>query len=174
MSGNEKNDFDSYRTAKREIDAETREWINVTSQRAYDYGVLAIKNVLFVSGGALLAIPAIAGLSNKLDPTMAAGAGLLFAVAVGLSVLSIYVIHINWMSHFHLSLWNRQKQTKQAWDAYLPEYGWAGECDAVLQRKEKFHTRLINVTFFMPHVLGLAAFVFFALGCLKLYQSVGH
>jgi len=174
MAEQGKNDFDAYRAAKKEIDEETREEITTASQRAYDYGVLAVKNVLLVSSGALLAIPAISGLSDRLEPAMAASAGLNFAIAIGLSVLCIYIIHVNWMSNFHLALWSKQKMIKQVWENYLPDSIWENESESLLNRKEKFHQRLILITFFLPHLFGLGAFVFFAFGCLKLYQSVGH
>jgi hypothetical protein len=171
-----KDDLDGYRRAYVEISDGHDKRIEKTSGYAFEYGVLAIKDLLLVSGGALSALigfPAIAGLSDAFEPRLAALAGLAFGAAVALSVICIYAIRINWLSHFHVALWARQKAVKHACERFLHNIAWAGESEGELNSRIKRNTRVIGWTFVLPHILGVIAFIFFVYGAFRLYQSVG-
>lgn len=165
--------IEEYRRALVELDEGHNKWIETVSNRAFDYGVMAVKNVLFVSGGALLAIPAVVGLTDAFETRLAALAGLSFGVSVALSVLCIYIIHINWLSHYHVAFWEKQLAIKRVWEAHLPKQNWTGLSEDDLKRRIKRNTSMIGWTFVLPHVFGLFAFVSFAYGAFRLYQSVG-
>ncbi len=143
------------------------------SGRAYDYGILVVKNAFLVSGGGLFFVPTMVGLSASVDLSNAFVAGVLFGAGVLLALLGNYVIHINWTLHEVAwdSIYEIERiQIRQAYQRPYP----SDEADLVSANAT--HARVgwwINVTFWIPHVLAVAF-----LGCLIvaayfLYLSFG-
>ena len=141
-------------------------------QKAYDYGVLVVKNATLIAGGGLLSIPAIIGLAGSvsIDPDEAVAAALWFSGALLSTILAAYLIHINWLLHAsaHQKWWSDRQDYLAA--VYL-------EPDNKGNRKpfkhQDYHKFGIGVTFWIPHAL--AGFYVFAviLGFHNLYQAFG-
>jgi len=143
-----------------------------SGQRGYEYGTLVIKNAFLVAGGGLLFVPTMVGISDKIDLSLAAIAGGLFDFAVMLSLVSNYLIHVNWMrlEEAWEAVYEIEKtQTRQAFgrgfenDAIELE-----ECKKTLKRSGIW----VKWTFWTPHILGLIYLFALCLATYFLYRSL--
>lgn len=143
------------------------------SSRAYEYGLLVVKNSFMVAGGGLFFIPAMVGLSADVNLTFAFASGFWFALGVLLALIGNYVIHINWM--LHEKVWSQIYQIEriQIRDAF--DRGFLDDADdmAKLEASSKRAGFWIDVTFWLPHAL--VAIYLFALimAALNLYWAFG-
>ena len=64
-------DWQGYEPARLRNNEFHSEYLKSYSERGYEYGVLVAKNFMLISGGALIALPALAKLSNHYDEKMA-------------------------------------------------------------------------------------------------------
>lgn len=103
-------DYETYRKELKEAENFFEKRISDTQAKAYDYGILVVRNSVLISGGGLLAIPAIVGLSEniKINVGEIIIAGFSFAGGVFLSLVASYLIHSNW--NLHAQAW------KKHWD----------------------------------------------------------
>ncbi|GAB4383566.1 hypothetical protein [Albidovulum sp.] len=143
------------------------------SSRAYDYGILVVKNAFLVSGGGLFFIPAMVGLSADVDLSRALFAGVFFGLGVLLALLGNYAIHINWT--LHDAAWDRiheieRIQIRQAYKRAFPTD------DADLAAAKASHAKVswwITFTFWIPHVLAIAFVISLIAAAYFLYLSFG-
>ena len=147
--------------------------IESVSRRAYEYGILAIKNCLFVSGGGLLATPAIVKLSSSPDLKLATLAGLAFGIAVIVTIFVNYLAHINWT--LHEQVWEKHKELDSANIRKLTNSTFEKDAQLIarLPIEIKRINKRINCTFYLPHFCALVLFVCFVSGTLLLYFAVG-
>jgi hypothetical protein len=143
------------------------------SSRAYEYGILVVKNAFLVSGGGLFFIPAMVGLSASVDLSKAFIAGVLFGLGVLLALLGNYVIHINWT--LHGAIWEKffEIERIQIRKAYKVAFS-TDEADLVSAKAS--HARLgwwITITFWIPHVLAAAYVASLIAAAYFLYLSFG-
>lgn len=143
------------------------------SERAYEYGLLVVKNALLVSGGGLFFVPTMTTLSEKVEINYAIYSGVCFAACVLITLLANYFIHINWLLH------------EQAWEKIFEiekrSIRLAFECnlqnDAVDQpideRKLKRTGCWINLTFWIPHILSVLFLIGMSFGAYYLYLAFG-
>ena len=126
--------------------------ITNAEQKAFDYGVLVVKNSILISGAGLLSIPAIVGLSTDLnvDLSNAIYAAACFSAALLLSIVGAYVIHLNWMFHAaaHQKWW--EERQRFLLNDHFPKDGSQHANSAVHSNPYK---RRIYVTFWLPHLL---------------------
>ena len=161
-------DWQAYYNEIARRNEEHQEYINTYSARAYEYGVMALKNFTLVSGGGLLAIPAISAMAPDLAAKTAALSGFYFATSLVCCLLATYATHWNWMLNYHYREVIRQKDYNFTRDAFLPtlrEEDWQDPLDIKIAKL----FRKIKITFYMPHLLGLVGFVAFARACWVLY-----
>ncbi len=145
--------------------------ISDRESKAFEYGLIVVKNATLTSGGALLSIPAIVALSVDLEINMLAAstAGVLFAVSLILALLGTYIVHINWTLHV------------EAW-----ENMWREKADILkslhLDRKplsedelvpKSHYSKSIKLTFWLPHVIAVSYLICLVLGFVNLYKSLG-
>lgn len=149
------------------------ERIQDASKRAYEYGVLVVKNAFLVSGGGLFLTPAIIQLAKEPDLEKAALAGGLFAGAVLLALFSNYFIHINWM--LHEKVWRYYRSKDQIEIRKLAEREFKGDVED--QKKLEIeilnNSKWINRTFYLPHICAFSFIAFFISACFALYQALG-
>lgn len=145
--------------------------ISDREQKAFDYGTLVVRNSIFVSGGALLAIPTIAGLVSEIEVNIASAkiAGFSFAISLLLAIIGSYVIHINWV--FHVAAWEEYWERRQNFlrEQYLEE----GEHDTEITESKTKFDRWIVFTFWVPHVLAIIYLIFMGYGFFRLYDAFG-
>ncbi|WP_224823376.1 hypothetical protein [Cognatishimia sp. MH4019] len=86
---------DAYKEGLAEIRWKYETFGKNTSERAYEYGTLVIKNAFLVSGGGLFFIPAMLGMSSELNVEYAFLSGIFFFGSVVLALVSNFLIYIN-------------------------------------------------------------------------------
>jgi len=141
--------------------------------RAYEYGTLVVKNAFLVAGGGLLFIPTMVGLSASVNLRDAVVAGLCFGVAVLLSLLANYIIHLNWL--LHEGAWDKTYKIERL---YIREaFGLSFENDRnslrEAQKSLSRYGRGIAVTFWIPHIPALLYIIFLCVAVHFLYLSFG-
>ena len=140
--------------------------------KAFEYGTLVVKNAILVSGGGLLAIPAIAGLSTDLpvDTAEAATAGFSFACALVLAIAGAYVIHINWT--LNAAAWEKYWDDRRE---YLHKFYEDGTDPEQLGKIPQvvYFKRAILATFWLPHLLAAFYLILLGYGFLRLYSALG-
>jgi hypothetical protein len=115
-----KDDWDGYYVARQRNDDFHGEYLRSYSARAYEYGVLSVKQLTLISGGGLLAIPAIAAMAPDLSRAVAANIGLCFVCALLLSMICTYLIHLNWSKQYDLRELYQAKDNNRLIISYLP------------------------------------------------------
>ena len=145
--------------------------ISDREQKAFEYGTLVVRNAIFVSGGALLAIPTIAGLVSEIQVNIASAkeAGFSFAVSLLLAILGSYVIHVNWT--LHVAAWEEHWERRQKFlrKQYLEESG--RESDITESRTGA--DPWITLTFWVPHALAIFYLICMGYGFFRLYEAFG-
>ncbi|WP_111732693.1 hypothetical protein [Roseovarius amoyensis] len=139
--------------------------------KAFEYGVIVVRNAVLISGGGLLAIPTIVGLASEVPVNMvdAIAAGIAFSFALILSILGAYIVHINWMLHAEAwrKHWGIQAEFLRKW--YLED---VPEEDLQIEQKQYF-SGSVWMTFILPHVMAILFLLSVAYGFCKLYSALG-
>ena len=164
-------DYDKYLREYEKADLYFSNQIADREQKAFEYGTIVVRNAVLISGGALLAIPAIAGLSRDIPVKLseAATAGFLFASALIVSILGSYIIHINWTLHVQAweSFWEDRRK-------YLERTYLSDEPIEPSEIVPMLHLqKSITLTFYLPHACAIAYLVLIILGFTKLYGAFG-
>ena len=175
MTESDKDFEPDYRTYGEQFDkAEPyfQHHISGCENKAFEYGIIVVKNAILIAGGGLLAIPAILGLSGvqKIDQADASIAGLSFASALIVAILGAYIVHINWTLHSAAweKFWEERRQFFR--DVYLEGKDW----DAALEVEQASHfKKSINVTFWVPHLFALIYLVLVGYGFYRFYLAFG-
>ncbi|MCF6315743.1 MAG: hypothetical protein L3J30_05535 [Marinosulfonomonas sp.] len=162
-----------YREMSDRSDSYFEERIQDASKRAYEYGVLVVKNAFLVSGGGLFITPAIVQLAKEPDLEKAALAGGLFAGAVLFALFANYFIHINWM--LHEQVWRHYRTKDQIDIRKLAKRAFNDdpEDQKTLEVKISKNIKWINRTFYIPHIFAFSFVVVFIFACFSLYQALG-
>ncbi|WP_417727553.1 hypothetical protein [Roseovarius sp.] len=163
-----------YETYRAEFDKEQAYYDNLvadTQNKAFDYGILVVKNAILVAGGGLLAIPAIVGLSKDvpIDRAQAAVAGIYFVSALLIAIFATYIIHLNWT--LHSAAWEKHWENRAEVLRKLHIENVSPK-ELELGRQEPFKKR-IAVSFYLPHFMAVIYLILIGLGFLKLYSALG-
>jgi hypothetical protein len=174
MSDNEQSndDWDGYYSARQRNDDFHGEYLRSYSARAYEYGVLSVKQLTLISGGGLLAIPATAAMAPELSRSVAANIGLCFVGALLFSMICTYLIHLNWSKHYDLRELYREKDNNRLISSYLPSLKEKGEDEDEFKANIAKGERFAWWTWILPHALGIIGFILFLLGCWFLYDGL--
>lgn len=164
-------DWQGYEAARLRSDEIHGEYLRTYSQRSYEYGVLAVKNFMLISGGALIALPALAKLSAEYDGKMAIMAGICFAFSLLVSLVCTYVIHLNWTLLYESEELAHAQDLQSLSKAYLPSRHDNTDEERDYQREIDAKTSKIWWTWAIPHVLGVIGFAIFLLGCWFFYSG---
>ena len=141
------------------------------SDRAYEYGVLVVKNALLISGGGLFFIPAMAGLNKSMEVANALLSGALFGSCVILVLFANYLIHWNWM--LVEEAWVKIYEIEKVDIRKAYGVGWSG--DAVFKEKTQLEldktNRKVTALFYAPHFLAIAFVILFSAASYHLYTA---
>jgi hypothetical protein len=141
------------------------------STRAYEYGLLVVKNAFLVSGGGLFFIPAMVGLSADIEVDLAFSAGLWFALAVFLALLANYIIHINWS--LNEQAWGQIYEIELIDIRQAFNRSFQGDAEdkkrAVLENKAT--GKWIQRTFWLPHIIAFIFLLCLGVAALNLYWA---
>ncbi|WP_120635919.1 hypothetical protein [Ruegeria sp. EL01] len=173
MADNEKptDDWPGYEAARQRNNDFHGEYLRSYSERGYEYGILAVKNFMLISGGALIALPALAKLSPDYEEKMAMLAGSCFAFCLLASLACTYIIHLNWTLFYESQELARSRDQHLIIKAYLPSrYDGADESRDFQTEIEK-KNRKAWWAWIVPHVLGVISFTVFLLGCWFFYSG---
>lgn len=143
------------------------------ANRAYDYGILVVKNAFLVSGGGLFFIPAMVGMSAEVDLSRAFIAGLFFGMGVLLALITNYVIHINWS--LNEAAWDEVYSIERIQIRIAYERELSTDKEDLAHAKTS-HERLnwwISFTFWIPHILAILFIIFLIAAAYYLYLSFG-
>ncbi len=164
-------DWQGYEAARQRNNEFHSEYLRSFSDRSYEYGVLAVKNFMLISGGALIALPALAKLSNDYDENMAILAGACFAFGLLASLACTYVIHINWTLLYECQELSHSRDQNSIVKAYLPSRYDESDDERDYQREIASKSKKIWWTWAIPHILGVLGFTVFLLGCWFFYSG---
>ncbi len=166
-------DWKGYDAARQRNNEFHGEYLRSFSERSYEYGVLAVKNFMLISGGALVALPALAKLSNDYNEKMAIYAGVCFAICLLTSLLCTYVIHLNWTLLFESQDLMHSRDQYDISRTYLPSLHTDQDGGEDYQQKIDAKNRIIWWTWLLPHILGISGFAVFLLGSYFFYSGFG-
>lgn len=143
------------------------------SDRAYEYGILVVKNAFLVSGGGLFFVPTMVGLSAKVEISHAFISGMFFAMSVLLALIANYLIHLNWM--MVESSWNSIYEIEKIHirKAYERSYKSDAEKLEELEKTLAITNRRTNYLFWMPHISVAVFVVLLLVACYYLYLAFG-
>lgn len=164
--------MDEYRQAYDRQRDEFGRYIESNQSRAFEYGVIVIKNAVLISGGGLLATPTILTVADsvRVDSEAAIVASLFFTASLLLSIIGCYLVHLNWTLHtsYWTELWN--KRADMIHDHFFGESGF----EAIASRKDPERLqRWIGTTFWASHALALVYLILIGLGFYFLYSALG-
>jgi cell division protein FtsB len=150
-----------------------RERINHASNRAYEYGVLVVKNAFLVSGGGIFLTPALIQLVDSPNLILAAYAGALFAGALLLALIANYMIHISWL--LHESVWDNCWLQNQIQLRKIARRELEGDIKENEELKETIVRQIkwIKRTFYLVHFSSLLFVLLFIAACAQLYRAIG-
>lgn len=164
-------DYDRYIREFKEAQMYFDSKINDREGKAFDYGTLVVRNAILVSGGALLAIPTIAGLVSEIQVNVESAkiAAVLFSAALLLAILGAYLIHVNWT--LHVAVWEEYWERRQKFlkDIYLEDK----QPDTAALREKTRYDFWVTLTFYLPHVLAFVYLIVLGCGLFHLYQAFG-
>lgn len=141
------------------------------SDRAYEYGVLVVKNAMLVSGGGLFFIPTMVGLSAAISLDWAFLSGMLFGLCVLLTLVANYFIHWNWML------------LERSWDdiygieqieiraSFGREFTTDKDELAKLKKSLTEREKWISGLFYGPHVIAVLFVIMFGIAAYCLYEA---
>ena len=155
--------WNAYRQAAIENKEYFEPYITNSSARAYEYGVLAVKSILYLNGGGLIALPTFFTVLGQNSEVISSVARAYF-VGLVLSIIVVYLIHINWSQNFSLFENQKIKREMDIEDAYLGRYLERGVSYAEMCRRVGRDNKIIKFTYFGPHLLGIVALMSFIYG----------
>ena len=173
MSQKNANDWEGYEEARRRIVEVHGEELRTYSARAYEYGVLSVKNFMLISGGALVALPALAQVTDSSEPRSTIIAGFLFAFSLIMSLICTYVIHLNWVFHQKYKELIVQRDNQLIMKHYLPDHTFDEVPGEALNKLLKAKISQIWWTWIIPHILGAVGLAAFLSGCWFFYSGLG-
>ena len=160
--------YESARLRNNEIHGE---YLRTYAQRAYEYGVLAVKNFMLISGGALVVLPALAKMVPDFDQSVAVMAGACFAGSLLTSLVCTYVIHLNWLLLYDSQELASERDMASISMAFLPSrHDFPTSPDLFARRIDRKH-RKVWLSWIIPHILGVVGFAIFLLGCWFFYSG---
>ncbi|MGJ8625473.1 MAG: hypothetical protein ACSHXB_00825 [Sulfitobacter sp.] len=142
-----------------------------SSDRAYEYGVLVVKNAMLVSGGGLFFIPTMASLSKNISLEWAFASGMLFGACVLLTLIANYLIHLNWL--FLEGSWEEIYEIEKIQARLAYSRPFQSDEQNLILRKEKLATanRRITLSFYGPHLIALVFVIAFGFAAFCLYEA---
>jgi hypothetical protein len=155
--------WNAYREAAIENKEYFEPYITNSSVRAYEYGILSIKSVLYLNGGGLVVLPTfftVIGQNGDVISDVARA----FLSGLILSIAAVYLTHINWSQNFQLFENQKVKREMDIEDVYLGRYLDRGVSYAEMCRRVSNNSRWIKITFIGPHVLGILSLLAFIYG----------
>jgi hypothetical protein len=150
-------------TIERALDG----WVAETSQHAHEYAVLTLRSLLLVSGGGLLAIPALAGISEDFKPEIGRYSAGLFALTVLMCILCSYFAFWYYSVVHERSTLIRDHYMSLSRSAST--YGSSHE--AVWNSQDQRLQRRAMGYFRFAHGTGIAGILFFVAGAALLFLS---
>lgn len=165
--------WQGYETARQRNDDLHGEYLRAYSERGYEYGILAVKNFMLISGGALVALPALAKLSPDYSERMAVLAGVCFAFCLLASLACTYITHVNWMLLYEGRELARERDLASITKAFLPSRYDVSQDNRDFQKEINRKYRKAWWAWLLPHVLGIVSFAVFLLGCWFFYSGFG-
>ncbi|MDP2737627.1 MAG: hypothetical protein Q8O82_02710 [Pseudorhodobacter sp.] len=142
--------------------------IESSGKALYEYGVLLIKNLLLLNGGALVALPAIASVLSEEAKSHVAGSAICFVTGLSLAMICGYFTHLNWLFQHSAYLELRDRRAKEiSLKLFDPGLQDATEVQTDRNKKPPF-ARLIKWTFWIPHLTGVASLISLVVGCWRL------
>jgi hypothetical protein len=144
--------------------------INDRESKAFEYGLLVVKNGTLIAGGALLSIPTIVALAPDFDVDIETArlAGMLLGASLLVTILGAYVIHINWMLHAVAYEEYRDRDFK-----FLHRLHIEDDTEVQPDRSPVSVVKWIWVTFWIPHLCAISYVVLLSSGLWHLYQAFG-
>lgn len=141
------------------------------SDRAYEYGVLVVKNAMLVSGGGLFFIPTMVGLSAEISIHWAFTSGMLFGACVLLTLVANYLIHWNWL--LLEQSWEQIFEIEKISARKVFERPYPSDEEELsrLEYKLKKTGRNITRLFYGPHILAAVFVLLFGYAAFCLYQA---
>ena len=171
MVEEKKSNYEKYEASRIRGDAIFDNQIEIAGQRAFDYGKLCINYAFLANGGALIALPATAGISGVQLDALTSGS-FFFVGGLALVILAAYFTHLNYLYHFdhatHESL-QYEKRNREAHDLSSDKIA---EKVSDIKAKLALYERLITVTFWLPHISGIGSYILFCLGALRLVGAI--
>lgn len=158
---------DKYGELKERIEKSFDGWVAENSQRAHDYGVLTLKSLFLVSGGGLLAIPALSGLSDSFQSDIGVFAAGFFGGTVFLCILCAYFAYWNWTCLHIMSIETRDHHLSLAWQSV----GGAKADEANWSSRNQALRRQVMLSFWCAHASGVFGLLAFAAGASALFSS---
>lgn len=141
------------------------------SDRAYEYGVMVVKNAMLVSGGGLFFIPTMAGLSANISIEWAFYSGMFYGLCVLLTLIANYLIHLNWL--FLESSWEEIYEIEKI--QLRMAYSRAFSTDEKMLEDRSSSLKKINkrvmILFYAPHVCAGIFVLIFGLASFCLYEA---
>jgi uncharacterized membrane protein len=137
--------------------------IKVSSDRAYEYGVLAVKSILYLNGGALIALPTFFTLIGTTKEAIS-WIACWFLIGLVLAIITIYLVHLNWMQNYHHLENEKIKREMEIEYAFLGYHREREVTYAEMPRRAKKNLRWVYVTFYSPHLAGVVSLLMFIIG----------
>ena len=128
---------------------------------AFEYGILIVKNLFILNGGALVALPALASLDNFESFGSFYLCAALYVAGILLVMAASFVIHLNWAALEASEVESRDRSLRRMSLDYLgPEYQdedvVKAETVAGIPKK-----KTINLYYYLGYIFGLSSFAAF-------------
>ena len=162
-------DWDRY---EREVARNTEQFrseIEESGKALFEYGVLLIKHLLLLNGGALVALPAIASVLPEDALANVPNSAFCFVVGLILAFVCGYFTHVNWVLQNSAHIELRNQRARELAYVYLgPDFQEHSKIESDRINKQP-HKRSIWWTFSIAHVTGIASLLSLFLGCYQLF-----
>ena len=149
-----------------------RSHIENSTRAMFEYGVMIIKYLILLNGGALVALPAVAVMIGGEGKVLTISSATFYILGLVLAMICAYTSHLNWLfaaSSFE-ELSNRR--SKELTYTYLGEkYQSLTEVEQNREKGEPFW-RSRQCTFYLTHLIGILSLACFSYGCFKLAAQV--
>jgi hypothetical protein len=164
-------DWRRYWEERERVVSEFAKPLRSTSERAYEYGVLALRSLLIICGGALVAIPTVAGIFSEFPVNNSINLGACFATALLFTILAIYATHWNWMLNYEATDLSRDQHLNELYESF----GFHGSNQESTEKIRKDIARLtkrVEFTLYLPHLFGVLSYMLFFAGCIVLFSGL--
>lgn len=152
--------WDLYRAEIDRVNAHYAPYLEKYGEGAFAYGKFALQTLIALNGGAIIATPAVVsvvGLSNQLPVVVAVSS---YIVGLVLAMISVYFSHLNYL-HLYQVLEERKHQEYVRLSQHFNIVDDRLEEPIILQRRINRGDRIVALTFWVPHVLGVFSLVAF-------------